>query len=384
MNGYLKKPGLITCLFAAVLLSALLGCSPNPVDVAGQYIDVKMYDKAESILRGELNSNPDNEAAHMMLGRCLLEAGDEDGAARELDAAVVINDKLAGVATGIYLDAAKLILATGGDVSQAVRHLMRVVAMSEQSSGDIAELCRKEAAKRVTLPGGGDDTLLLFDTALRLDPGLGNKVAELCIEGAKTLVVDDLDAAELYAEYAMDLNPVHADDVADLYRRMALAKYDVGDTGPARDYADRAVKLNAELADDTRIRKVLISEDLSRNEGRVVTMLERLAAAEMAFAEAHDGRYAAADELGASEAGARLTEFLASMESDGYTFAIIVSPIGANFYVMAAPTKYEGSGIKSYFVDSTGVVRSGDLDGKMPSARPGDELFGGRLPEADN
>jgi tetratricopeptide (TPR) repeat protein len=382
MKRYRTYANIVTYAIAVFVLLTAAGCGPDPVDVARQYIDVKMYDKAESMLRDEIKKSQDNEGAHLMLGRCLLEAGREEEAARELDAAVVINENLAGAATEIYLESARRLLATGGDIDRAVAYLTRVVAMSAKSSGEIAELCMDEAAKRVTVPGGSADTLMLFDTALKLNPKLRDDIAKHCFEGAKKIAEDDSATAAEYAEYAMGADPAYAEDVAALYRQMALAKYDDGNVGLARDHAERAVKLNAELAEDARIRKVLTSENMDRNEGRVVAVLERVAAAEEAFAKGNNGRYASVDELKQASAAAGLQGLLESMESDGYVFEIIVSPIGANFYVAAAPKEYEESGIKSYFVDSSGVVRSGDLEGKMPSARPGDERFGGDLPEA--
>ena len=51
MKGYRTYPSFVMYAIAVVVLLAASGCGPDAVDIARQYIDVKMYDKAESLLR---------------------------------------------------------------------------------------------------------------------------------------------------------------------------------------------------------------------------------------------------------------------------------------------------------------------------------------------
>jgi len=110
-------------------------------------------------------------------------------------------------------------------------------------------------------------------------------------------------------------------------------------------------------------------------------VLRDVVTAQQTFADEHDGRYADIDQLRGSTEGTGLGEILATMNVDGYTFEVVVSDIGANFYAMAKPTEYEQTGLKSLFVDSSGTVRGGDVKGKMPSPIPGHELYGENLEE---
>ena len=370
-----------TVLASLVFLAAMSGCGQDRVKLANQYVDIKMYDKAESILREELNERPESATAHFALGRCLLEAGKDAEAGREFDKSVMIDDGFAKEVSQAYLNSATRLFATGGDVKRAVVYLTRVVATSPDMAGDIAQVCREQATARAVAPGATDDVILLFETALELAPKLGEKVASDSLEAARKVAGDDAEAAARYAEYAMAGNPAHAESVAKLYREMAIAAYDRGDSPSARRYANRAVDINAEFAEDKTLRKVLVSKDMDMNARTAAAVLRDIVRAQQTFADEHDGRYADIDQLRGSTEGTRLGEILATMNADGYTFEVVVSDIGANFYAMARPTEYGQTGLKSLFVDSSGTVRGGDLGGKMPSPIPGDELYGENLEE---
>jgi len=380
--GYHRGQRTVTSVLAAtLLLTAAVGCRPDPVKTADRYIDIKMYDKAEAILRAELDRHDDNATAHFALARCLLDSGKETDADREFDKAVMLDGGLARDVGKTYLDSARRLLGTGGDVERAVRYLKRVVAMSPDMGKDVAELCRAEAAKRTSVPGAADATILLFDTALELNPELGGRVAAAAFDGAGRVAEDDPETAVQYAEYAMSAEPEYAKRVAKLYRDITIASYESGDRVSARRYANRTVEINADYAADGAVRKVLVSKDMDNNEQLAVATLKRIVAAEREHAKTHDGRYATAEQLADSTVGTGLGELLATMETGGYTYQIVVSDIGANFYAMAAPKEYESTGVNSVFVDSSGVLRSGDLKGKMPSAVPGDETYGELLDE---
>jgi len=372
---------LMSVLASIVFLGSVSGCRPESIKLANEYIDIKMYDQAESLLREELKRNPDSAPAHFALGRCLLEAGKDAEAGREFDKSVMINKGLTTDVSKAYLELATRLFATGGDVKRAVGYLTRVVTTSQDMAGDIAEVCREQAASRAAVPGGADDTILLFDTALEFAPKLAEKVADDSFQAAGKVAGDDGEAAARYAEYAMAGNPRHAKRVAKLYREMAIAAYDGGDDAAARRYAGRAVEINADFADDKTIRKVLVSKDMDVNLRAAVAVLKKIVVAQQAFADEHDGRYANVEQLYGSAAAAGLDAFLSTMTSDGYTFEIAVSDIGANFYAMAKPTEYERTGLKSLFVDGSGTVRGGDLNGKMPSPVPGNERYGENLEE---
>ncbi len=368
-------------LASLVFLAAISGCGQDRVKLANEYINVKMYDQAESILREELNERPESATAHFALGRCLLEAGKDSEAGREFDKSVMIDDGFAKEVSQAYLGSAKRLFATGGNVKRAVGYLTRVVATSRDMAGDIAQVCREQATARAVVPGGTDDAILLFETALELAPKLAEKVAHDSLEAAGKVAGDDAEAAARYAEYAMAGNPSYAKRVAKLYKEMAIAAYDSGDSPSARQYARRAVDVNADFAEDKTLRKVLMSKDMDVNVQAAVGVLEEIVAVQQTFADEHDGRYADIDQLRGSTEETALGEVLATMNADGYTFEVVISDIGANFYAMAKPTQYERTGLKSLFVDSSGTVRGDDIKGKMPSAIPGDELYGENLEE---
>lgn len=92
----------------------------------------------------------------------------------------------------------------------------------------------------------------------------------------------------------------------------------------------------------------------------VQDMLTRIAVAQVAFSQQHNGQYGGLAEL--ITAGL-LPKDLEGTESTGYMFHVVRSPDGKSWYATAEPAQYGRSGKLSFYLDAAGV-KSGDVGGK--------------------
>ncbi len=109
----------------------------------------------------------------------------------------------------------------------------------------------------------------------------------------------------------------------------------------------------------------------AQNEKLVTTSLRLIHSAQVTYAAtAGNGDYAP---LFSSlrEAGL-IDEALATAYKYGYSYQMFAVPHGGNmpatFYVVARPISYRKSGVKSFYIDQTGVLRGGDKQGAAATA----------------
>lgn len=99
----------------------------------------------------------------------------------------------------------------------------------------------------------------------------------------------------------------------------------------------------------------LIAARMAANEASAIASLRDIAVAESNYLSAYR-KFGTLEELGASNL---LDPTLATGEKNGYQFTIVVeSP--ETFEVNAVPTAYRSSGLRSFYVDESTVIRAGN------------------------
>lgn len=112
----------------------------------------------------------------------------------------------------------------------------------------------------------------------------------------------------------------------------------------------------------------LLASRRAANEGSAMSSLRTLASAEMAYqATTGAGKYGTLSELAAADL---IDSRLATGTKNGYNFTVELTTNEdyPGFEVVGVPMTYGNSGIRSFYIDETGVIRAGDKSGK-PSTK---------------
>jgi type II secretory pathway pseudopilin PulG len=113
----------------------------------------------------------------------------------------------------------------------------------------------------------------------------------------------------------------------------------------------------------------LLASRRAANEGAAQSTLRTLYSAEATYqATSGEGKYGTLDELAAA---GLIDVKTASGTKNGYKFTVEVTTNEMNypgFAVVGVPMTYGSSGIRSFYIDETGVIRAGDKSGR-PSTK---------------
>lgn len=112
----------------------------------------------------------------------------------------------------------------------------------------------------------------------------------------------------------------------------------------------------------------LLASRRAANEGSAMSSLRTLASAEMAYqATTGAGKYGTLSELAAVNL---IDSKLATGTKNGYNFKVELTTNEdyPGFEVVGVPMTYGNTGIRSFYIDETGVIRAGDKSGK-PSTK---------------
>jgi tetratricopeptide (TPR) repeat protein len=113
-------------MLSLILLAGLLlaSCSESKeVKKAKEFLDAGMFDQAITLLKQEVQSDPKNAEAHLLLGIGYLGSGANAQAEQELNTATVLDNSLRGEAAKRCYDVAKYLAKT--DVTKAHTALMK-------------------------------------------------------------------------------------------------------------------------------------------------------------------------------------------------------------------------------------------------------------------
>lgn len=113
----------------------------------------------------------------------------------------------------------------------------------------------------------------------------------------------------------------------------------------------------------------MLASARAANEGSAQSSLRTLHSAEATYqATKGAGQYGTLDELAAA---GLIDQRLAAGSKNGYKFTVEVTTNETNypgFVVVGVPVAYGSSGIRSFYIDETGVIRAGDKRGR-PSTK---------------
>jgi type II secretory pathway pseudopilin PulG len=108
----------------------------------------------------------------------------------------------------------------------------------------------------------------------------------------------------------------------------------------------------------------LLASRRAANEGSAVSSLRTIAAAEMTYqSTSGNGNYGTLSELAAA---GLIDSKLATGTKSGYNFTVDLTTDDMNFprfSVVGVPMTYRSTGIRSFYLDETGVIRAGDNSG---------------------
>jgi hypothetical protein len=91
-------------------------------------------------------------------------------------------------------------------------------------------------------------------------------------------------------------------------------------------------------------------------EASAISSLRILVTSQVSYSETiGDGTYA--DSLGSLYGSMLIDSMLASGTKDGYTFTVSTGTGDATYGIYARPITYDGTGIRSFYSDQTGVIR---------------------------
>jgi hypothetical protein len=151
----------------SLLFAASLGCSKSPVDRAQEFLDAGMASQALPLLEIEIQSNPKNAQAHLMVGEASLMLNDPEAARASFDRAVLLNPRCSAKVARAYFDVAQRLAS--GDRSEpalAVAYLEAARARTHALDKPIARCLR-----RIGLDAGSAN---LLRSAAEVDAGLAN------------------------------------------------------------------------------------------------------------------------------------------------------------------------------------------------------------------
>jgi len=131
-------------LLLLALVSLLAGCSKSPINRAQAFLDAGMASEAVPLLQLEIQSNPKNARAHLMLGQAQLMLNDQAAAQESFGRALLLNPGWVDKVGRAYVDAAsRLSLGDYSEMRLAVSYLESARHTTRSFDKDIAKLMRR-------------------------------------------------------------------------------------------------------------------------------------------------------------------------------------------------------------------------------------------------
>ena len=268
-------------------LILLTGCAKSPVDRAQAFLEANMASEAVPLLKIEIQADPRNARAHLLLGQAALLLNDREAARESFGRAVLLNPGWTERVGRSYLDAANKLI--GGDPSEldlGVSYLRFARESTQDLDKEIARSMRRAGLRR--------ESVALLRAAVEIDASLAK---------------DDSVAAYLAADPAQDPVPrmaalegfldAHPNSKLRPAMLLGLARMDVvaGDRPRAKARAEEAARAAAD----------------PETKAAALALLQEIGAVEQGAAEAE----AAARQAEASRQEALAQRTLADQEAEG-------------------------------------------------------------------
>jgi tetratricopeptide (TPR) repeat protein len=245
------RVSLVAALSLAVLLSA---CNSRSKEMknAETYIQVNELDKAKEILDLEIQTNPKNAEAYVLLAKVYLLGGDPHDAGAAFDKALLLDTGTKKEISKTYFEAAQGIVEKKGDETSAAfisAYLQQAATLDPDLKGDIVDW----AIKRAKAESSADKTtapVALLQAAAKAAPDSRDRVADALLEIAKTYLDKQfLREAAMYAMEAGQQSPSKLNEASGVLRS-ACTLLPSQDRDYARGCLEKAVQWSPALAND--------------------------------------------------------------------------------------------------------------------------------------
>lgn len=244
MNQYLP---LIPCCFALLIL----GCGSRSKEMknAETYIQVNELGKAKELLDLEIQTNPKNAQAYVMLAKVFLLSGDPVDARAAFDKALLLDTGTKSEISKTYFEAAQGLTEKNGDLALVGAYLQEAVTFDPSLKSEIVDWAIKRektqtSAEKTTVP------IQLLQIAAKTAPDSSDKIADALMSTAKTYLAKQfLREAAAYAMEAGDQSPSKLEAASGVLRD-ACTLLATQDREYARGCLEKAIQWRPALAND--------------------------------------------------------------------------------------------------------------------------------------
>lgn len=239
----------------ALCLPFLLpGCKSRSREMknAETYMQVNELGKAKELLELEIQTNPKNAEAYVMLAKVFLLEGDVPDARSSFDKALLLDASTKSEISRTYFEAAQGIADKNGDAASASlisTYLQEAATLDPDLKGKIVDW----AVKRAKAESSADKTtapVALLQAAANAVPDAKDRVSDVLLEISKTYLDKQfLREAAVYAMEAGEQSPSKLSEVSGVLRS-ACTLLPAQDRDFARDCLEKAIQWNPALAND--------------------------------------------------------------------------------------------------------------------------------------
>jgi tetratricopeptide (TPR) repeat protein len=219
---------------------------------AETYMQVNELDKAKELLDLEIQTNPKNAEAYVMLAKVFLLEGDVPNARSSFDKALLLDSGTKSEISETYFEAAQGIADKNGDeasASQISAYLEEATTLDPDLKGKVIDW----AVKRAKAESSADKTtapVSLLAAAANAVPDAKDRVSGTLLEISKTYLDRQfLREAAVYALAAGEQSPSNLNEVSGVLRS-ACTLLPAQDREFAKACLDKAMQWNPALAND--------------------------------------------------------------------------------------------------------------------------------------
>ena len=242
----------IGALLLALLMMSACSSRSKEMKNAETYIQVNELGKAKELLDLEIQTNPKNADAYVLLAKVFLLGGDPMSARAAFDKALLLDTSTKTQISKTYFDAAQGIAEKRPDEGSSAiisAYLQEAATLDPDLKGKIVDW----AIKRAKAQSSADKTMVpigLLQAAAKAAPDSKDRVAGASLDIAKSYL--DKQFLREAAAYAMETGQESASDLkeASSVLRRACSLLPQEDREFARTCLDKAVQWNPALADD--------------------------------------------------------------------------------------------------------------------------------------
>ena len=246
----MARYSLITLLFALFML----GCSSRSKEMknAETYMQVNELGKAKELLDLEIQTNPKNAEAYVMLAKVFLLGGDPINARSAFDKALLLDASTKSEISRTYFEAAQGLAEKKGDVITGAlisAYLQEATTLDPDLKGKIVDWAIRRA-KAESLADKTTAPVALLQAAAKAVPNSRDQISDALLGTAKTYLDKQfLREAAVYAMEAGNQSPSKLNEASGILRG-ACTLLPTQDREYARGCLEKAMQWNPALAND--------------------------------------------------------------------------------------------------------------------------------------